>query len=132
MNQIGSQIEDNVPVEPGALVEQSPHSLFKTLSDPTRLQTLLLIQEESELCVCELTEALNLSQPKVSRHLAQLRNTGLLSDRRQGQWVFYRFAETMPGWVVDVLQVTAHHNAAFMETARYRLAVMKDRPDRCC
>lgn len=132
MNQMGSQIEANVPVEPGASVEQSPHPLFKTLADPTRLQTLLLIQEESELCVCELTEALNLSQPKVSRHLAQLRNAGLLSDRRQGQWVFYRFAETMPGWVADVLKVTARHNAAFMETARYRLAVMKDRPDRCC
>ena len=132
MSQIDSPIEDTVRAEPDVPGEHNPHSVFKSLADPTRLQTLLLIQEESELCVCELTEALNLSQPKVSRHLAQLRNAGLLSDRRQGQWVFYRFADAIPDWAVQVLQVTGQHHAAFMETARYRLAVMKDRPDRCC
>jgi ArsR family transcriptional regulator len=46
-----------------------PLELFKALSDITRLQCILLIQQEQELCVCELMAALELSQPKVSRHL---------------------------------------------------------------
>ncbi len=49
---------------------------FKALADETRLRSLLLILQQGELCVCELTEALALSQPKISRHLAQLRTQG--------------------------------------------------------
>jgi ArsR family transcriptional regulator len=48
-------------------------AFFKMLADSTRLRCLLLMQAEGELCVCELTHALNLSQPKISRHLAHLR-----------------------------------------------------------
>lgn len=64
----------------------TPTTVFKCLADDTRVRTMMLITREGELCVCELTCALNESQPKISRHLAQLRTCGLLSDRRQGQW----------------------------------------------
>ena len=67
-----------------------PVIFFKQLADETRLRALLLITQEEELCVCELVAALDESQPKISRHLAQLRKTGLLEDRRQGHWIFYR------------------------------------------
>lgn len=67
-----------------------PVELFKLLSDQTRLSIVLLVAEHSELCVCELTEALDLSQPKVSRHLAILRNGGLLEGEKRGQWVYYK------------------------------------------
>jgi len=53
--------------------------------------------------VCELHGALGESQPKVSRHLAQLRSCGLLTDRRQGQWVYYSLAPGLPGWVIEIL-----------------------------
>lgn len=106
--------------------------LFKCLADETRLQLMLLIYVETELCVCELTEALNLSQPKVSRHLANLRLCGLLTDHRRGQWVYYRLADTLPAWARDVLALTHTDYGTRMQTARYRLAVMKDRPERCC
>ena len=62
----------------------NPVQFYKCLSDETRLRCLLLIEQEGELCVCELTEALDEIQPKVSRHLAQLRKCELLIDRRQG------------------------------------------------
>ncbi len=75
-----------------------PLSLFKCLADDTRLKTLLLIQQQGELCVCELTTALETSQPKVSRHLAQLRDCGLLNTRRDGQWIYYRLDEELPVW----------------------------------
>lgn len=80
--------------------------LFRALADPTRLRCLLLLQREGELCVCELTHALGESQPKVSRHLAQLREAGIVSDRRQGLWVYYRLHPELPAWAGAVLAAT--------------------------
>lgn len=58
--------------------------LFKNLSDETRLGIVLLLREMGELCVCDLCTALEQSQPKISRHLAMLRESGLLLDCKQG------------------------------------------------
>ena len=107
-----------------------PLSLFKCLADETRLKTLLLVQQQTELCVCELTTALQTSQPKVSRHLAQLRECGLLNTRRAGQWVYYRVNETLPQWVSQVLEITAAENPAVTEPCCQRLEAMGDRPQR--
>ena len=63
--------------------------LFKALADETRLRIVALLAH-GELCVCHLEEALGLSQPKVSRHLATLRAAGVVEDRREGTWVYYR------------------------------------------
>lgn len=63
--------------------------ILATLSDPIRLRCLALMGQETELCVCELVAALDLPQPKVSRHLAVMRDAGLLRDRRDAQWVLY-------------------------------------------
>lgn len=109
--------------------------LFKALSDETRLRSLLLIQAEQELCVCELMQALEESQPKVSRHLAQLRKFGLLTDRRQGQWVFYRLNPALPKWANAVIDETFSANRALIQDELTRLNKMGDRPDRvkiCC
>lgn len=65
---------------------------FKALSDETRLRILGLLLN-GELCVCELMAILNLPQSTVSRHLAYLRNSGLVSDRRRGTWMHYRLAD---------------------------------------
>jgi ArsR family transcriptional regulator len=64
--------------------------VFKTFSDPTRLRILALLERE-ELAVQELMEILGMAQSRVSRHLAILREAGLLQDRRDGTYVFYRF-----------------------------------------
>ncbi|MEB4589856.1 metalloregulator ArsR/SmtB family transcription factor [Candidatus Thiothrix sp. Deng01] len=75
----------------------------KALSDQTRLRILLLLVGGDERCVCELTQALELAQPKISRHLAILRETGLLLDRKSGLWVYYRLHPELPQWALDVL-----------------------------
>lgn len=62
---------------------------FRALGDDTRLRIIALLAQ-GELCVCHLQEALGLSQPNVSRHLAILRNAGIVEDRRAGNWVHYR------------------------------------------
>lgn len=64
-----------------------PLQLFKNLADETRLGIVLLLKARGELCVCDLCTALAQSQPKISRHLAMLRESGLLLDRKQGKWV---------------------------------------------
>lgn len=78
---------------------------FKCLSDPTRLDILKIILERQNVCVCEITEILQLSQPKISRHLALLRNLSILLDERKGQWVYYRLNPDLPEWVNTVLNV---------------------------
>ncbi|XKE44115.1 metalloregulator ArsR/SmtB family transcription factor [Halomonas organivorans] len=107
-----------------------PALLFKCLGDETRLMLTLLICREEELCVCEMTHALEESQPKVSRHLAQLRNCGLLSDRREGQWVYYRLVDTLPEWARDVLLAAEKGQAKRLTMLQARLADMGNRPDR--
>ena len=76
---------------------------FRALSDSTRLQALLLLKAHGSLCVCELVDALGQSQPKVSRHLAQLRDQGLVEAERRGQWVYYRLSPALPDWAMDIL-----------------------------
>ncbi len=84
-----------------------PAQFFKCLADETRLRCLLLLQQRGELCVCELTLALQMSQPNISRHLALLRTCRLLQDRRQGAWVYYRLHPDLPDWALAVLTTAA-------------------------
>ncbi len=63
-------------------------TLFLALADKTRLRILNLIRDD-EVCVCYFTEVLGESQPKISRHLAYLRNAGIVSARREGKWMNY-------------------------------------------
>ena len=63
-------------------------SLYMALADKTRLR-LLNLMRSNEVCVCFFTEVLGDSQPKVSRHLAYLRNAGLVEARRDGKWMHY-------------------------------------------
>lgn len=62
---------------------------FKALADETRLRILALLLAEGELCVCDIMAALELPQSTASRHLAYLKNTGWVDDRREGVWIYY-------------------------------------------
>lgn len=104
--------------------------VFKCLSDETRLMLVLLIAKEQSLCVCEMTYVLEESQPKVSRHLAQLRQCGLLIDQREGQWVYYRLSPQLPGWAQDIICAGAEGSAVRLNTLTQRLVKMGDRPTR--
>lgn len=78
-------------------------STFAALSDRLRLRCVLLLAREGELCVCELVEALDVSQPKVSRHLATLRTAGIVVVRRQAQWLHYRLDPNRPAWLSQIV-----------------------------
>jgi len=113
----------------------SPDHLFRLLADNTRLRSLMLLVEHTELCVCELTHALALSQPKISRHLAQLRDSGLVLGRREGLWVHYRLQPDLPEWIETILQETWQANSDISPflNDRQLLVDMPNRPGaNCC
>jgi ArsR family transcriptional regulator len=66
--------------------------LFKALADETRLKILWLLMGQEELCVCDIMGVLGITQSKASRHLRYLFNAGLVTDRREGLWMYYRIA----------------------------------------
>lgn len=116
-----------------AMQLQARH-FFQLLSDETRLRCLMLMQQEGELCVCELTHALGIIQPKVSRHLAMLKDAGLVSDRRQGQWIYYQIHPDLPQWARQVIETTGEEIAG---STPYRndldsLLTMPNRPGATC
>ncbi len=109
-------------------------TFFKMLADSTRLRCLMLMQAEDELCVCELTHALNLSQPKISRHLALLREAGVLVARRSGTWMYYRINPDLQDWVLQTLQTTldgVRTTEPFISD-RKMLKTMAKRPELLC
>lgn len=112
----------------------TPDSLFRALGDATRLRALVLLEHNGELCVCELTHALAFSQPKVSRHLAILRDAGIVSDRRAGHWVYYRLHPALPEWARRVIATTAGGVAREAPFAQDQsvLAAMPNRPGASC
>jgi ArsR family transcriptional regulator len=111
-----------------------PDSLFGIFSDSTRLRALMLIQSEGELCVCELTFALNEIQPKVSRHLALMRDAGIVESRREGTWIHYRINPSLPEWSKELI---GHVSVQLKGLSPYRedkkqLMQMSNRPERNC
>jgi ArsR family transcriptional regulator len=110
------------------------NELFNVLGDPTRLRAIMVIQSEGEVCVCELIHALQESQPKISRHLAYLRDAGVVRARREGTWMHYRLDPNLPTWAVDILDETHKklRDSTPFKADLKRLSRMNDRPEREC
>ncbi|MCW8327684.1 metalloregulator ArsR/SmtB family transcription factor [Photobacterium sp. SDRW27] len=104
-----------------------PVELFKIMSDPLRLRILMLIEDELALTVGDLTKVLEVSQPKVSRHLALLRDGGVLQDQREGLWIFYRLADQLPVWIRHTLATVRNGNPGLINKEKLKLSQIKDR-----
>lgn len=83
----------------------SMQTFFIALADRTRRRILNLMREH-EICVADFTGILDVSQPKISRHLAYLRNAGIVSARRDGKWIYYRIEEPEDPYAAQVLEDT--------------------------
>ena len=77
-------------------------NVCKALSDETRLRIINLLFEQ-ELCVCDIMEVLQINQTKASRHLAYMKNAGLLKDKKNAQWVYYSMADLGNGSFIHIL-----------------------------
>jgi len=108
-------------------------TLFHILSDETRLRALALMQSAGEVCICELVHALELPQPKISRHMAAMRDAGIALPRRDAQWVFYAPNPSLPEWQKQVVASAMLGLANDPTTASdlTRLNNMANRPERC-
>jgi ArsR family transcriptional regulator len=106
-----------------------PANLFAAFANPTRLRILNLLQERKELCVCDLCAVLRESQPKVSRHLALLRSTGLVDVRSEGKWKHYSLAQAGTALHRTLLRCVSSCLGEFQELAadRKRLAGLERR-----
>jgi len=80
-----------------------PHRLLIALSDETRLRIVHLLNHYNELYVYDLVYAVGTNQPKVSRHLKVLRESEIISNRRDGTWIYYRINPELPTWASRTL-----------------------------
>ncbi len=78
--------------------------LLSALAEPTRLAAIRLLADGDEHCVCELMQALNATQSRMSRHMQTLKQAGLVIDRRDAQWVRYRLNPNLPLNIASVLE----------------------------
>ncbi len=109
--------------------------LFKALADETRLRILALLSG-GEMCVCDLMAILDLPQSTVSRHLAYLRTSGLVCDRREGVWMYYRLNRVAEGMQQDLLDLLARRLPEQPRIAADQAMLAKRRtsgkPSACC
>jgi ArsR family transcriptional regulator len=100
--------------------------LFAALADPTRLRLLNLINGQ-EVCVCYFVEILKQGQPKISRHLAYLRNAGIVSARREGKWMHYSIE-----WPHDTAAASILSVALASLKADHEMQADRERLSRAC
>ena len=112
-----------------------PDTITKALADLTRLRIVILLTLRDELCVCDLIDVLDMEQPKISRHLAVLRNARIVADRRSGQWNFYRLHPDLPRWafaMVESLALGSSNKMPYLEDAqKLTLAVCHENVKAC-
>ena len=108
-----------LPSSPKRAAVDELESLFKALADATRLRILALLGN-NEVCVCHIHDSLGLPQPTVSRHLAYLRRSGLVSARRDGVWMHYQVSRSLNPTIQCVI-------AATVESLRPLSATTQDR-----
>ncbi len=103
----------------------SPEELFRALADETRLRILHLLGDQ-DVCVCFFVEAMQESQPKISRHLAYLRKVGLVETRRDRLWIHYRRAKLRDpkaeSIVNDAIAWVHERSQAKRDLAKFELA----------
>lgn len=104
-------------------------SVFKALSDETRLRIIKLL-EQGELCVCDITAALDMVQPKVSFHLSTLKEAGLIKDRKQGKWIHYSINEKDLFRRMLILSACERMDGSVTAADRKRLAAFLGEKDR--
>jgi len=79
--------------------------IIKALSDESRIRIVSLLKAKSGVCVCEITEIINLSQPTISSHLKKLEEAGIIVFRKDGLWVNYYFNEEMDPDIKELINM---------------------------
>lgn len=112
-----------------------PTEIFKALSDHTRLRILrvLVSMPHEEVCLCEMTDALQEPEPNVSRHLKALRQSGLLMAEKEGRWVYHRLvpSKTMLPFYKVISNLPDRDGTFKVDLTRFKSEIKKRTSDRC-
>ena len=107
---------------------------FKALADPNRLRLLNLLRN-GELCVCDLTAALEMPQSTVSRHLSYLKKEKWVSGRRCGKWMYYKLANPAEPILIKVMEILIHDLGSDELASKDEIKLkqyLKSKSQRCC
>ena len=105
-----------MPAQTGTHQLERTARVFHALSDPTRLNLVALLRG-GERCVCDLTDALEAGQSRLSFHLKILKDAGLVLDRREGRWVYYRLNQAKVEELAGVLTDCCSPHRAWLKGA---------------
>ena len=84
--------------------------ITKALADRNRLRIIFMLSEHEELCVCQITEVINITMPSVSRHMSILMNARLVKSRKDSRWVYYRISGDFPPALLKWLKETLNES----------------------
>lgn len=103
----------------------------KSLAEPVRLRILALLGIRESLCVCDLVSVLNLTQSTVSRHLAYLKNQGLVASWREGTWIHYSIASSHTNYEILHQSLMQLETLEMIKTDRTALESYEQSPRQC-
>ena len=92
-------------------------AVLSALAEPTRLETMRMLDDGAEHCVCEMMSALDATQSRMSRHMQVLKQAGLVVDRRDAQWVRYRRNPDLAPAIAALLDAALGADAAPQRSA---------------
>ncbi|WML49716.1 metalloregulator ArsR/SmtB family transcription factor [Neobacillus sp. PS3-34] len=104
---------------------ESCAGILKLLGDKSRL-SMVKIMSEHECCVCELVDLFEMSQPAISQHVRKLKDSGIIKERRGGQWIYYTLNPQSPFYSF-VLNVISH-----LPSQRYKVEELEQQGKRLC
>lgn len=106
--------------------------LFSALSNSIRLRCLYLISNIDEVCVCDIVEALRITQPTASKALNCLKDAGLISGRKAANWTYYSANSEMSDWKRRIFDATVSELGESKEIQRDEKRMRKLVSKRCC
>ena len=115
----------------GSHVEQTLN-IAKALADGSRMRVIAALMSRDELCVCQITEMLQLAPATVSRHMTILQHARLVQSRKDGRWVFYRLLKPFPEPLQQWLQQSLAESREIEEDSKRLQDILSCNPDDLC
>lgn len=110
----------------------TPLSMLKALADGNRLRATAALMEHGELCVCQITELLQLATATVSRHMNVLQNADLVQSRKKGRWVYYRLTDSFPDLLRQWLTRELAESAQIAQDRKDMATILSHDPEELC
>lgn len=105
---------------------------IKALADGNRLRVVTALSASDELCVCQITELLQVSTPTVSRHMNVLQNAGLVENRKDARWVYYRLSEKFPQALLNWAMASVADSPVVLQDKDRLETILSYPPDELC